>query len=372
MKPTLILKVLAVCALGLSLCGCSNSSNDNTPDNMVTYTLLCDKTQADVKEPITFTVKSSTGQDVTAMWTFWDENFCFESNVISYDFPGSHTIVAYSQADNSLSTNTVTVTINGDDQYDYYRRTLFMKWTATWCPACPSMETALEEIMDMPAYQDRIVPVALHCLENDYCYVGPGIGDMFNSTAMDYYIEYIPTCVVDFDSELQVVGAEQPAMQRLFDKSLSRVPYSKTPGLAIETSLDGRELSFTIKYNVREDGEYLLGCYFIEDGVQTYQSGAPNNRMVQNHVIHASLTDGVSTFGLYDCGYISVGYEFEYSSSYNIPIHQKPADFVLDNCQLVYFICKKDSSVAPYKYYCANVATVKVGESAGYEYESVQ
>lgn len=42
-----------------------------------------------------------------------------------------------------------------------------------------------------------------------------------------------------------------------------------------------------------------------------------------------------------------------------------------NNCSVVYFVCKKDSTIRPHGYYCANVTCVKLGNSVGYEFEPV-
>ena len=487
MKRTSLFKVIICSVLGLAMMSCSNDQQP-VEEPEVTYTLSADKTEAEINEMITFTVTSSTGEDVTAEWSICDESLCFTGNKVSYMEAGTHTIAAHYRLDDSIEAqNTVTVTIkssaagdeepvesisplNPDATYeiyfegesplyiyydyvkfyvreiidgkvtnenfrnfkiglvgseradrfepgkeymftetgtyefdaviyymkdghiyeekadntvtivanekqtdgftdDYFHRVLFIKWTATWCENCPEMERAINNIMDSYLLKNRVVPVAMHERGRDYCYPGPEVGKMCDDTESDYNIWGIPGCVIDFDKDLSSVGAVEEYVEKYIKTSLVRNDAGKVPGIKISTSLSGRTLSYKVESAIRETGDYLLGLFFVENGLLTYQSGTPNKEMVQNHILFHSLTSGVSSFGLHECGTLTDGTDFEYSGTFEIPVHEEPADFVFENCQIVYFICKTDESVEPYGYYCANAGVVDMGKSTEYEYE---
>ena len=272
------------------------------------------------------------------------------------------------------SENTVTIEVrekrkSGGYTENYYHRSLFLKWTATWCGGCPEMDTNLEKVMHSYVLTDRIVPVAMHEPGNDYCYPGPEAGRVYLNSGNAFGIQLIPSCAIDFDKRYVGVGSTEHEIYKFVKKSLTRRDDSKTPGIKITTSLNGRTLSYKVESAIRDTGDYLLGIFFIEDGLLTYQYGAENNKMVQNHVLHHSLTNGDNSLGLYEYGSLADGDNFEYSGTFEIPVHEEPADFVFENCQIVYFICEKDPSIEPFGYFCANAGAVGLGESSEYEYE---
>ena len=60
--------------------------------------------------------------------------------------------------------------------------------------------------------------------------------------------------------------------------------------------------------------------------------------------------------GLEPLGTLEGEREYTYDYRFTIPTHE-PIDHNLDNCRLVYFICKADATIEPYGYFCANAAT---------------
>ena len=69
-------------------------------------------------------------------------------------------------------------------------------------------------------------------------------------------------------------------------------------------------------------------------------------------------------------GSLEVDREYTYDYRFTIPTHE-PIDHNLDNCRLVYFICKADATIEPYGYFCANAATCRLGQSQEYEFEPI-
>ena len=269
---------------------------------------------------------------------------------------------------NAITLNIREKQINGSSD-DYYRRALFVKWTATWCSGCAAMDQALENVRESYVLKDRIVPIFMHNRGSDECYPGVQVGEIYSRTSRAYNLQGIPSCVINFDKEEYGAGIYENAIYQNIRASLAKQETSKTPGIKITTSLSGRKITYKVETSIRDTGEYLLGLVFLENGLLTYQSGAYNSEMIQNYVLHYSLTEGDDLFGLHDCGTLAYGDSYEYSGTFEIPVHDKPADFVLENCELVYFICKKDAAVEPCGYFCANAGSAKLGESTEYEYE---
>ena len=368
----------------------NNNNNPDTPSKInpnATYVLYADKgSDLYLYDGVRFYVKEVVdGEVVTEQFSGFkvglvgaekesrylvgERIYLTETGTFDFD------AVLYYGANMASEFKTEKITVNVSEREitgyteDFYHRSLFMKWTATWCPSCPKLETDLIDFM-AARFHDRIVPLALHSYDGDECNVGSQIARLYEESELDYNIFSIPSCVIDFNDNWRGTSDSKSQLANHLEKSLSRAA-SSVPGLAAETKLNGRSLSCTIKTTVREEGNYYLGVFFIEDGVETKQSGAAGSRMMQNHVVHFYLTEGVGTFDLHDCGHLTGGQEYVFSTTFEIPVHEEPADFVFENCHIVYLICRQDSSITPYGFYCANAASVKIGESADYEYEPV-
>ena len=74
------------------------------------------------------------------------------------------------------------------------------------------------------------------------------------------------------DLTYKSTSSDAEALKHSIEASQAR--YAQTPGLAVETTLSGRELTVKIKTTPRETAEYFLGAYIVEDDIYTEQSGA--------------------------------------------------------------------------------------------------
>ena len=278
-----------------------------------------------------------------------------------------------------------TVTINVKDKEisgysdNFYRNVLLTEWTASWCTNCPNMAAMIEYVMES-VLVDRIIPIALHPAPNvgserpDYCYVSESAIALFDTTynKETFGQQGIPWVVLDWDKDSFFYnGYSAQEISDFVTKSMDKVDLSRTPGLAIETSLNDRELSYTIKITPRDNDEYLLGVYFIEDGVVTEQTGSPTGTIANMNVVHYNLTEGDNPIGLKELGSLTPNEEFKYEAKFDIPVHRIPADHVFKNCRLIYYVCRKDNTTGPYGFRCANVGTVTIGKSTEYKYEPI-
>ena len=314
----------------------------------------------------------------TKLKRFQSGDGIYFTEATSYDFDA---IYYYAADGQSMEYKIGPITITAYDREisgyseNFYHRAFFMKWTATWCQYCPLLEESLHEAMAV-TYYDRVIPMAIHDPDRgDALYVGDHAGDIYKNSMKDFSFSGIPSYVIDMDLDLFYDNPYLENLNPRLAKSLGSDP-SKTPGIAIESTLSGRTINCTVKTTSHEDAEYMIGVFFVEDGVTTQQT-YPNNTpgtMEQNNTLYYSLTQTESdgTFGMHDCGKIAYGEEYVYSTEFEVPVHVFPADFVFDNCRLICVVCKKDASILPYGFKCSNVATVSVdGGSADYEYEPV-
>ena len=87
----------------------------------------------------------------------------------------------------------------------------------------------------------------------------------------DYGIFAYPYYIIDWNLTYKSTSSDAEALKHSIEASQAR--YAQTPGLAVETTLSGRELTVKIKTTPRETAEYFLGAYIVEDDIYTEQSG---------------------------------------------------------------------------------------------------
>lgn len=434
--------------------GDSASDPDPTPPVPPTYTLSADRTTVRINEDVTFTVLSSTGEEVTSAWNICDDSGCRAGNVFAWELPGTYTVTAHSKEGNLEAENELTVKVsgtvytlsadsevvkvgepvqfavtalkNGADESDvtsqfvigvkdgeryaghthifyekgvytidaamrsdesvktlnaleiivkerttsgytdrFYRRSLVAEGTGTGCWSCPATAAGIEYVMKNLLY-DRMIPVAFH-EAGDAVGVAAPVSGYFTAFFSDYGLHAYPYYIVDWNDayksdtamhNVDVTGAE---MAHAVEASQAR--YDRTPGLAVATTLAGRDLSVTVGVTAREQADYRIGVLLVEDGIETEQTGATDNRMVQMNVAQLQLTaDLAESLG-------TLAADVEQSHTYSATV---PERHVLDNCRVVVYLCKVDASVRPFGHFCANVVSVKAGASVAYQYEPVE
>lgn len=361
-----------------------------------TYKLYADKDVVYVREEVTFYVREVIDgveqeedaygfeagiKDGERFTTFgplknvFPEAGVYTVDAVKYDYKGEE----IARADNTLEIIVKEHDITGYEDR-YYRRSLMAEGTGTNCTGCPSMAEIIEytETYLLP---DRMLPLAFH-LNDDACNVPISMYRNFFILTNDYEIFAYPFYIIDWNLTYKSTNGDAEALKHNVEASQAR--YDKTPGLAVETTLSGRDLTVKIKTTPRETAEYFLGAYIVEDDIYTEQSGAEGGMMMQRNVAYYCLTEpegnqdnlpeeGIGKYGrlgLEPLGTLEGEQEYTYDYRFTIPTHE-PIDHNLDNCRIVYFICKADATMEPYGYFCANAATCKLGESQDYEYEPI-
>lgn len=361
-----------------------------------TYKLYADKDVVYVREEVTFYVREvidGVEQEEDAygfeagikggerfstfgpLKNVFPEAGVYTIDAIKYDAFGDE----ITRAENTLEIIVKERNIIGHEDR-YYRRSLMAEGTGTNCTSCPAMAEIIEytETYLLP---DRMLPLAFH-LNDDACNVSVSMYRNFFIFSNDYGLYAYPFYIIDWNLTYTSTSGDAEALQHSVEASQAR--YDKTPGLAVETTLSGRDLTVKIKTTPRETAEYFLGAYIVEDDIYTEQSGAEGGMMMQRNVVYYCLTEpegnqdnlpeeGIGKYGrlgVEPLGTLEGAQEYTYDYRFTIPTHE-PIDHNLDNCRIVYFICKADATMEPYGYFCANAATCKLGESQDYEYEPI-
>ena len=253
--------------------------------------LVADLTALNVTagEQATFTVFSGA-EDVTADAEIRNvtDGTVLEGNVFAPTEAGEWTFVASIDGEESEPL-VISAIVIADEGKDFYRRSLVLEFTGTWCVNCPFMEEAIEQAME--ARPGRIVPVSVHCLSIDPMYVKPLCDDLVKRFETK---NTCPQAVVDLDPESKFTDSSMDLLLKQVDRLLeARGPAA---GLKIESELDGDRYTVKAEMKIVRDGDYTLSILELEDGIVAKQTGGSENH-VHNNVLR-SWTDCFTASGM--------------------------------------------------------------------------
>ena len=281
-------KWLHILLLLLPMLSCVGQKDDPAPE----LRLLADLTAVNVTagESVTFTVLSGA-EDVTAYATIRNvtAGTVLESNVFAPTEEGEWTFVAAIDGQESEPV-TITALVIAEEGKDFFRRSLVLDFTGTWCVNCPKMEAAVETVME--ARPGRIIPVSVHCVSIDPMYVKP----LSDNLVKQFKVQMYPSAVVDLDPESLVTTASPELLQAQIDRLLeARGPAA---GVRVETTLEGENYTLKAEMKAVRDGDYTLAVLVLEDGVVAAQTGGTTD-YVHNNILR-SWTEGEAHAGLHE------------------------------------------------------------------------
>ena len=253
--------------------------------------LVADLTALNVTagEQATFTVFSGA-EDVTADAEIRNvtDGTVLEGNVFAPTEAGEWTFVASIDGEESEPL-VISAIVIADEGKDFYRRSLVLEFTGTWCVNCPFMEEAIEQAME--ARPGRIVPVSVHCLSIDPMYVKPLCDDLVKRFETK---NTCPQAVVDLDPESKFTDSSMDLLLKQVDRLLeARGPAA---GIRIESVLDGENYSVKVEMKAVRDGDYTVSLLVLEDGIVAKQTGGSEN-YIHNNVLR-SWTDCFTVNGM--------------------------------------------------------------------------
>lgn len=300
----------------------------------------------------------------------------FISNRVTFLYPGTYTVNAISyhgsdrRNERARTDNSVTITVKErpvtGHTSEFYHRVFLGECTGSGCQYCPNMKAALE-YTEKYLLKDRFLTAAFHGKDSS-----PQVTwyEAFNEITSDYVIRSMPTYVLNWDKNHMRSGvASYEETPLLIKEDIEKALQSTNgvPGIAIETSLSGRNLSITFKTTPTAAGEYALNLLFIEDNVYAKQSGTEEGMMNHMNLVYDSITDGdgsVWPYKMEGLGVLESDTEYQFKYQYTIPERHN-----IENCRVIGVINRKDESILPHGLVSVNAASCKAGASVAYEYE---
>jgi thiol-disulfide isomerase/thioredoxin len=266
----------------LPMLSCVGQKDDPTPE----LRLVADLTALNVTagEFATFTVYSGA-EDVTAYAAIRNltDGTSLEGNVFAPAEAGEWSFAATLDGTESEPV-TVTAIVISDEGKDFFRRSLVLDFTGTWCVNCPKMEAAIEE--SMAARPSRIVPVSVHCMAVDPMYVKP----LSDNLVKQFSVKAYPSAVVDLDPESLITTQSPELLLSHVDRLLeARGPAA---GIRAESKVEGDQYTLAVEMKAVRDGSYTLAVLVLEDGTVAAQTGGAKD-YVHNNILR-SWTEGES------------------------------------------------------------------------------
>ena len=163
-----------------------------------------------------------------------------------------------------------------DEGDEYFRRSLVLDFTGTWCVHCPKMQAAIAEAQQQRP--GRIVSVGVHCLDN--MSLTPQSSDLVARFGVSAY----PSAVVDLEGTSLFTTSSPELLLQHCDRLLEE--RGEAAGLKISNTLDGSALKVEVEATAVRDGNYSLHLLLLEDGIVAAQTGATDD-YVHNDVLRA-------------------------------------------------------------------------------------
>ena len=258
----------------LSVVGCVGQKED--PVNIV---LKSDRSEINVTagESAVFSVLFN-GEDVTE---FADISFvsgttsdpAVDKNVFTPSQEGSWTFAATYDGYESEPL-TVTAFVVQEEGKDFFRRSLVLDFTATWCVNCPRMEAAFAAAME--ARPGRLVPVSVHFVDAYAVDAGTALVTKFG-------VSEHTTAIIDMDPSSAFTTTSSELLLSGVDKLLAARPLAG--GIRMESGADG---SVKVEITAVEAGEYTINVMLLKDGEIAPQTGGETNH-VHNNILRQHL-----------------------------------------------------------------------------------
>lgn len=168
---------------------------------------------------------------------------------------------------------------------EFYRNSLFLRFTATWCSYCPWMEEALKEAQEL--CPDRVVTVCCHPDDSQGGMAWTGTAALEERYSVSSYPTGIMNDMARFKNQaVELTSAEVAA---LATEAVESYPARCGAAVSSVVSQEGN-LDVNVRLAAREAGEYRLHVYVVEDGIVFKQAGTGKDDYVHDGVVRAALT----------------------------------------------------------------------------------
>ena len=329
--------------LAYILISCS-SSEENSPSEITdsnavnSLELYMSSDEVTIGTTVLFTAFDNNGKNRTSDVKFYVDDNEIQGSSHVFNDPGEFNIYAKYQTTKS-QTQQLIVNL---PPIEYKKYVLVEDYTGTWCGYCTRVSFAIEELKKQT--NDAVV-IAIH--QGDPMQFGQ-VSSLMNS----FGVTGFPTAFIDRSSRW---SSPEPAY---ISQVLSKLNKKASAALAMESSIDGQELTIKVKLQIGYNYKSLkLGLYILEDELiydqknwTSYYQGDPLVNYEHNDVLRASLTDLLGN----QIPSENLGHDKLYEREFKYTV---PSQYDKDNLKMVAFVTEGANKEA------INVRVSKIGES---------
>lgn len=265
------------------------------------------------------------------------------------------------------------------DAKGYVKNATVLYFTSTWCIWCPAGVGRLQACVD--AYPGRINSLFFHEFRPSEPYEPIEIFCIPEVFDMETWVGGIGLPTIRIDNEQNVPHMGRSALNPTsFEGSFEKNEYVGSLGLAIDTKLDGRKLTTTVRVKNADDRlvdkDLRLVVWLKEDGLVYKQAkGDEDNQKneavlvdpyTHNNVVRACISGSNIGVELSAEGK-AIGGEYSQTFEYTVPdaIAERPNDWKLENMTVVAYVYIKKGG-APSFDEIVNSQHARLGESVDY------
>ncbi|MGB3008096.1 MAG: Omp28-related outer membrane protein [Chitinophagaceae bacterium] len=269
--------------------------------------------------PVTFTVNTNTGVNVTAQSLIYVNSAQITGNSYTLTASGTYNVYATYVYNSSLLTSaTVQITANPSTIINFNKRVLVEDFTGAWCGYCPRVAYAIDQLNAQTA---DAVPVAIHRGNASGANVDPF--NFSGAVPLESQIGLSGYPTAQLNRTTRWTYPEPSNVQQALNLTTGTNPRL---GLAMSSTTAGNNVALTVKVKFGDDFSNLkLVVYVLEDNLiynQTnyttyYGGGSIIYNFVHNNVLRAVLTNSI--LGESITGTTTSGSEYVKDFAYTIP-----------------------------------------------------
>lgn len=370
MKITKFFALLCAAAT-LSVVGCETNNGTDEPDNSGGNKPGKETIELDAKRTVTtgeevvFTVKTASGEDVTAESKI---HLKADGSVVENPFvsevDGKFEFYAtYGTKISKVITVSVVPeipTLPEDDQPEnlaFNHHVLLVDHTGTDCGFCPNMMAAINEVAAMPGYHEKFYEAMAHTYNTDdpaYSHAAEIVKSHYRSLINGY-----PTTTFNFYHPT-------PASYYADDVKSQIDALWKADGAdaGVAASVTGGNTMVVVSASVKAKvaGDYCITAWLLEDGIYAVQNGTKDERYYthNNAVRSLASTDRIYGFSL---GTIEAGQSKSYEMTMDINTN---AGWKPENLKVLVIASALNKSK---RYEVVNMTVCPVNQSVNYDYK---
>lgn len=210
------------------------------------------------------------------------------ANVFSTTASGEYKFTAYLYSGgDKLSDNEIVINARPvESQQTFTKRVLGQQFTSVGCVNCPLLSSVISKIQ-----QERpgvLIPASFHM---DFDMADPMSIDATKAFYNSYKFQGLPFFVLDLRNEGKSLTNQKAAIDKAIDDVLANYP--ATCGVAIDTKLEGNELTIKTKITSNVAARYKYHIFLVEDGIEYAQMGADGN-YIHNNVVRMMVAPDIN------------------------------------------------------------------------------